>query len=184
MQQPLLDVPYRKLIEPVLRTAVVVGALQLVFYGYLQMEYRDVPPLRILQNIAGAIMGREAFRGGDVTALLGLGLHFFIATLWTSLFTYIYQQVEEIQRLTERASGLLIVGLGFGALVWIFMDLGVLPLTYVRPLPVTHLLFWAMLIGHMVFVGLPIAFRMDRAIRDEAAQQPVGPRVVDTFSTL
>ena len=46
----------------------------LVVYGTMGAK-----PLRLLQGIAGGVLGPETYRGGLATALLGLMLHFVIA---------------------------------------------------------------------------------------------------------
>jgi hypothetical protein len=67
----------------------------------------------------------------------------------------------------------------FRALVWVAMDLVVLPLTRSRPMPVASGMFLTMLIGHMLVVGLPIAVvlrpRMEsgRVLTRPAAGDPV-----------
>src|SRR5437879_8076838 len=46
----------------------------LIVYGYLGAK-----PLRLLQGIAGGLLGPRAYSGGIATALLGLLCHFVIA---------------------------------------------------------------------------------------------------------
>src|SRR5262245_52129151 len=59
---------------------LTVGTLDIldpILFYYLR---NDVPPQRILQSVAAGLLGRDAaVAGGWPTALLGLGLHFFIA---------------------------------------------------------------------------------------------------------
>ena len=45
----------------------------------------------------------------------------------------------------------------YGIVVWLVMDLIVIPMTRTRPTPVTARSFVPALIGHMFVVGLPIA---------------------------
>src|SRR5437763_7007347 len=47
---------------------------------------RGVPATRILQGIAVGLIGRSAFSQGVRSAILGLVLHFFIATVWAAIY--------------------------------------------------------------------------------------------------
>jgi hypothetical protein len=42
--------------------------------------YSGVGPIRVFQGIASGLVGRSSFQGGIGTALLGLALHFVVAT--------------------------------------------------------------------------------------------------------
>ena len=59
--------PFR--IRAILWAGLIAGTLDitdaLVFYGL-----RGVPPVRLLQNIASGLLGRDAFQGGVGTAAL------------------------------------------------------------------------------------------------------------------
>ena len=65
--------------------ALAVGVLDIadafIFFGL-----RGVQPGRILQSIAAGFLGPPAFQGGAATMALGLGLHFFIATMIVLVF--------------------------------------------------------------------------------------------------
>src|ERR1700754_2521362 len=45
-----------------------------------------VVPVRVFQSVATGLLGAAAYTGGTKTAVLGLVLHFFIATVWTIVF--------------------------------------------------------------------------------------------------
>jgi hypothetical protein len=116
-------------------------------------------PVRMLQGIAGALLGPVTFQGGAATAALGLVMHFGVAFTATSIF---YLLSRRFPAMVEWAvpSGLL-----FGVVWLLVMYRGVIPLTaalrslylsnYVkRPLPA----LWPLpLLVHMTCVGLPIA---------------------------
>src|SRR3954468_8203563 len=95
-------------------------AQALIVYGAL-----GVAPLRVLQSIAVGIEGRAAYDGGWPTALGGLLLHFFIATIWAA----IYQRASmRLRLLVERP---VLCGLLYGVIVYLFMYEAVLPLSRV-----------------------------------------------------
>src|SRR5688500_16084412 len=64
----------RAIVSGALIVALLDGLYPVILYGL-----RGVTPDRVFQGIAAGLLGREAFRGGMVTAALGLGLHVFIA---------------------------------------------------------------------------------------------------------
>src|SRR5437762_6982437 len=70
---------------------LLVGTLDitdaLIFYGL-----RGVPPIRILQGIAYALIGRSAYSLGLRSAALGLLLHFLIATAAAAVYIHLSQR--------------------------------------------------------------------------------------------
>lgn len=113
---------------------------------------RGVPPVRILQSIAGGLLGPKAFQGGAGIAALGLVLHFFIAFTAAAIY---YAASRNIAFMTQQA---VLSGMLYGEMVFLFMNYVVLPLsaihrfpTYTMPLIITGP------IGHLFLVGLPIA---------------------------
>jgi hypothetical protein len=111
------------------------------------------PVARTLQSVASGLLGRAALEGGWESAGLGLLLHFSIAM---GAATTYYAASRKVAILTDRpwTSGVL-----FGALVYLFMNLIVVPLSaapFRIPLRIPGLLV------HMFFVGLPIAVCVGR----------------------
>lgn len=109
-------------------------------------------PVRILQGIASGVLGSQAFSGGLATAALGLALHYLIALIWAAIF---FAACLAIPALTTAPVG---VGVGYGVVVWIVMNLIVVPLSRVgRPLPTLGQAAIAALFL-VLFIGLPNAF--------------------------
>ena len=129
---------------------LAVGILD-ISSAFVAYGVRGVSPVRILQSVASGLLGAQAFQGGTVTAALGAGLHFFIATVATAVY---YVASRKLRFLVERAA---FFGLLYGEVVYLFMNFVVLPLSLARKAPFT----WASLVtgpvGHLFFVGLPIA---------------------------
>ncbi len=114
-----------------------------------------VSPAVIYRSVASGLVGREAaVRGGLVTAALGMLLHFFIAT--TAAAVYV-AAAAKLKLLLEQAVP---CGLAFGVAVYFFMKQVVVPLSLARPAPFA----WALLVGHALLVGLPIALVARRAL--------------------
>ena len=108
-------------------------------------------------TIAGGLLGRQAFHGGIGTYVLGVLLHFFIATSFAAFY---YAASRRLGFLTEHP---LVCGLFYGAAVEEVMNLIVLPLSalHARGPYELHDLIQGLLV-HMVVVGLPISFSVRR----------------------
>ncbi|MBZ5523119.1 MAG: hypothetical protein LAP21_12850 [Acidobacteriia bacterium] len=107
--------------------------------------------------IAGGLLGRQALQGGAGTYILGVFLHFFIASSAAAIY---YAASRRLSFLTEHA---LVCGLFFGIAVELVMNLIVLPLSalHARGPYKLHNLIQGLLV-HMVVVGLPISFSIRR----------------------
>ena len=115
-----------------------------------------VSPRRVFQSVARGLLGPAAFEGEWRTALLGLLLHTAIAFGWTLLFLLALAGWPGLRERVSTRRGALLVGLLYGAAVWILMDGLVLPLSRAQPTPPTALWFWLQLLTHPFLVGLPI----------------------------
>ncbi len=103
--------------------------------------------------IAAGLLGQKALHGGIATYVLGVGLHFFIASTFTAVY---YAASRRLVFLTEHP---LVCGLFYGAAVEEVMNLVVLPLSALNargPYELHDLIQG--LVVHMVVVGLPISF--------------------------
>ncbi|MFH6988865.1 DUF1440 domain-containing protein [Flavobacterium collinsii] len=109
--------------------------------------------IKLLQSIASGVFKKEAYSGGSIMALFGLGFHYLIALSFAWLYFIIYPYLPFLKK-SAVVSGFL-----YGIFVWIIMNLIVLPIAF-PVLPEKHLdfpLFLSMLIL-MFCIGLPIAF--------------------------
>ena len=107
--------------------------------------------LRILQSIASGIFGKSAYAGGMETALYGLLFHYIIATSWAAAYFFVFPIIPFF-RTQKMLSGLL-----YGVVVWLVMNLVVLPLSNVGQ---GHFTLQNVLIGLgilIVCIGLPIS---------------------------
>jgi hypothetical protein len=125
--------------------------------------YAGVSAIRIFQSVAGGWLGRPAaVQGGWKTAVLGIFSHFMIAFGAAVLY---YLASRKIAFLRDQA---VVSGLIYGELVFLFMNVVVLPLSALHTQPFGWTAFspWPTLItgpiGHPFFVGLPIALAVRR----------------------
>ena len=112
---------------------------------------------RIPLVIAAGLLGRTALHGGPATYILGVLLHFFIATSATAIY---YGASRKLGFMTEHP---VVCGLFYGIAVELVMNLIVLPLSALHargPYKLHDLILG--LVVHMVVVGLPIAFSVRR----------------------
>jgi hypothetical protein len=121
-------------------------------------------PVRMLQGIAGAVLGPATFRYGLMTAALGLAMHFTVALAAAATF---YGLSRLLPAMVEWAVP---GGILFGVFWLLVMYRGVIPLLaalrplYVanapkRPLPA----IWPLpLLVHITCVGLPISLAVRR----------------------
>ena len=131
-----------------------------ILYVIVFYAFRSVGPIRILHGIAAGLIGREAaVKGGWVTAALGLGLHFVIALGAAAVF---YAASRKLRVMIERPA---ISGMLYGVVVWLFMNLAVLPLSATPPKSFPSPTWLPVLIAHLFCVGLPIAWIVRRCGR-------------------
>ena len=107
-------------------------------------------PMIVLKFVASGALGSDALSGGWGTNLLGLLFHFIIAFSWTILFFVIYPKLPKINWI--------VLGLTYGVIVWLMMNLVVLPMTKItqRPFDLNQALIGTVVL--MVAIGLPVSF--------------------------
>ena len=145
---------------------LVVGtldALDAIVFFWLRS---GVQPIRIFQAIAAGLVGRtEAIAGGFRTALLGVGLHYFIAFGIVATFFAASRYISVLRR-APVWSGIL-----YGIAAYVVMNTIVIPLSAAGrggltwPIVVNAVLVNGVLI-HMFGVGLPASLFARAARRD------------------
>lgn len=135
----------------VLLGGLVVGVLD-GLYAVIALALRGLRPLSAFQAIAGGIMGRPAaLAGGIRTVLLGLVLHFVIATSVVLVYWLASRRLEILVRYPVRS------GILYGALVYLVMYGVVIPLSAIdRPL-FTISPSAGPILCHLFLVGIPTA---------------------------
>ena len=103
-------------------------------------------------GIATGVLGVEAYKGGIGIVLLGTFLHFVIAI---GAATVYYLASRRLRILVERP---VVFGMLFGALVYFFMHLIIVPLSAVPHHQARFIYQATEFVEHWFVVGLPIAF--------------------------
>jgi hypothetical protein len=125
--------------------------------------------VRLWQGVASTLLGKEAFEGGAATAMVGVLMHFGVAFGWSAVFIFLVLRSRWVRDLLASSYGPIKVGLLYGPLIWSVMSLVVIPLLVHRP-PTIGARWWVQLIGHIPFVGIPIA-AASRGSRPRAGEQ-------------
>src|SRR5947199_7316438 len=153
-----------KSLKPILYAGAVVGVLDITAACVNARILAGVTPAHVLQSVAGGLLGRGTYNGGFATAALGLMMHFTMALTVATIF---YALSRCFFSLPQKLSGLVAVGLVYGAAVFAVNNFGTaLFLSWVRSLYLhTPVVFkppmgWSQLVIHLFCVGLPIALVM------------------------
>lgn len=125
--------------------------------GVIAFGFKGMNPIQVLQYIASGALGVDAFKGGLSTAALGAFFHFFIAFVVAAVY---YGASRKLTALYRNPTTW---GLAYGAAVYLFMNYLVLPLSAVPKSPFSLALFLNGILGHALFVGLPIAWFAHRS---------------------
>jgi hypothetical protein len=137
--------------QPIFWGGLIAGTLDLTAACVTAWLRAGVGPVRVMQSVASGVLGAASFTGGAKTAVLGVALHFLIATVATAVF---YFTGRKLRFLVERP---ILVGLLYGVAVYVFMNFVVVPLSAVPPRPAT---LSGRIIGLLIImfcIGLPIA---------------------------
>src|SRR5882672_10855821 len=139
--------------DTILYGGLVVGILDLLFAFTFYGLILGAHPLRIFQSVAAGLLGRTAaLAGGIRTFLLGILLHFVVATCIATVY-YLASRVLPV--LIRHA---VISGLIYGMIAYLGMNYVVIPLSAIRrsPGPLQIPIFLTEIIGHAFLVGLPL----------------------------
>jgi phage shock protein PspC (stress-responsive transcriptional regulator) len=126
----------------------------LVVYGLMGSK-----PLRLLQGIAGGILGPRTYSGGISTALLGLAFHFVIAFGAATIF-FLASRVMPF--LLNYA---VLSGVFYGIAVYFFMNRVVVRLSAATKFPFSIKMMLIGVIIHIFCVGIPISLNIRRYAR-------------------
>ena len=142
-----------KAYQAILWGGLIAGCLDLTA-AFIAFGLQGTAPVRIMQSIASGLLGMDSYAGGFKTAALGVALHFLIATGATAVFYLLSRRLKFMVRQA------IIAGLLYGAAVYFFMNLVVLPLS-AFPHKIAFRFVTGLLI-HLFCVGLPIALVVRR----------------------
>jgi hypothetical protein len=165
-----------RLFQTVIGGGLLIGILDgldaVIFYRIADR----VSPHTIFQGIASGLLGPRSFRGGWLTVLLGIGLHFLIAF---GAATVYYAACLKIPFLLRNP---FLSGPAFGLAVYGFMYGFILPVSAIpfKPSGTFGAALIDELLAHIFLVGLPLALLASRSARirpaSDFAAAEVSPR--------
>ena len=129
-----------------LAVGILDGLFALIFYGLIL----GIKPMRIFQPVASGLIGKTSFEGGVPTLLLGILLHFVVASCIAAVY---YAASLKFPVLINQA---VVCGLIYGMIAYLGMNYVVIPLSAVGPRGFSLPIFLTGIIGHALLVGLPI----------------------------
>lgn len=148
-QNTNISIRRRGSVQAILSAWLLAGTLDITAASvYYPIRY-NIPLTVLFQNIASGVFGEKAFAGGMQMAALGLTFHYCIAFIWTFVFYLAYPRVAFLRR------NRLVSGIVYGLIVWLGMNLVVLPLSNVNRPSFQFLPALIAAVILMVCIGLP-----------------------------
>ena len=142
----------------ILKAGLVAGTLDITA-AIIVAFVKGYSPILIFRYIASAVFGKEAAASGWGMVAIGLLFHYLIAFTWAAIFFAIY---PFIRRLIKSP---VVAGLLYGMLVWVVMNLAVVPLSRIKQAPFV----WPGVLREMailmVCIGLPISLIVSHSYR-------------------
>jgi hypothetical protein len=140
----------------VLWGGLTCGTLDLTAAIVVYCFIMGAKPLRLLQGIAGGLLGPRTFSGGLATASLGILCHYVIAFLAAAVFVALSRALPF---LIQQA---ILCGALYGIAVYFFMNRVVVPLSAATKFPFSLKMMLIGVVIHIFCVGLPIAIAARR----------------------
>ncbi|SRR5271170_6722702 len=134
---------------------LISGALDLI-YATASVVLRGYPAIVLPQAIATGLLGVKSFKGGLPTAILGVALEFLITFVATAVY---YAASCKLTFLIRHA---VCWGLLYGAAIYFFMNLVVVPLSAAPKFDHTLASRVSDFLVHLFFIGLPMALAVRR----------------------
>ena len=133
-------------------TGLLAGFLDGIAAILLYLARGNKKPGALFQYIASAVYGNAAFTGGARMVLTGIIFHLLIAMSFVAIYFGMYPYIPWLKFHPLAAAA------GYGLLVWIIMNLGVLPLSRAIPRPFSLLFALINVLILIVTIGLPAAY--------------------------
>jgi len=109
-------------------------------------------PENIFKYIASGVFGKKAFTNGPIMVCWGVLFHFLIAMLFTLFYFLIYKRIKGL------GNQLILAAVLYGSLVWVIMNLVVVPLSFNTPVTLSFQKIIISLLILICCIGLPITF--------------------------
>jgi uncharacterized membrane protein YagU involved in acid resistance len=147
--------PRKQALPVILKAGLIAGILDILAAFVNHMLKSGKNPFPILNFIASGVVGKaEAYDPTNtfVMRVLGLLLHFLIATIFAAIFYYAWPLFRRVSK------NWIVAGLLYGVLVWLAMNLVVVPLSSTPVMKHTTSGVITNMLILMFCVGLPITW--------------------------
>ena len=141
----------KNLIKPILFAGLVVGILDGIDAIIAYKLVLGFDPVPIYQFVASGLLGQSAYLMGATSFLIGVAVHFLVAFTASAFY---FAAATKLAWLNQNA---FLSGIVYGIGVWTFMNFVVTPLSQIPASPFNLALFINGVVGHALFVGLPIS---------------------------
>ena len=139
--------------KTIFKAALIVGTLDIcAALAQFYFKTGKLPFKPVLTFVASGLLGKYAFTNGDGMMLVGLLIHYCVATAFTIFFFLTIARTSFVKEQT------VLTGILYGAFVWVVMNLLVLPITNANRLSKE---FWNVTIGMLILIcciGIPLSF--------------------------
>lgn len=157
MQQDYNQITGMPSTKTIFKAALLVGTLDIcAALAQFYLNTGKLPFKPVLTFVASGLLGKDAFTNGDGMMLVGLLIHYLVATAFTVFFFLTIAKMEFAKQHP------LLTGIVYGAFVWVVMNLVVLPITNANRLTKE---FWNVTIGILILIcciGIPLSFMAAR----------------------
>src|SRR5215469_1189143 len=128
-------------------------------------HFRGITPTMVFQYIAAGLIGMRSVDLGAASVALGVVLHYFIAISWTAIFYLASRRFEFLRRWPATS------GLAYGAFVYLFMNLIIVPLSNVPHVHSAVTLANRIngVLAVVIFIGLTISLLTSAATQSGSA---------------
>jgi hypothetical protein len=114
-------------------------------------------PILVGQYIASAVFGKETAYSGDLSMIIvGFLFHYMVAFGWTILFFFAYPRISFLR------GNKIVVGIAYGAFVWVMMSQVVVPMTMIGRGPFNFSNAAQAMAILMAAIGIPISLMANR----------------------
>ena len=149
------------MLKPTAIATAISGSLDILFAMILTVAFgREIP--NMLRYVASGPFPAATVMG-SAGAILGLVVHFALMAVMAAVLMIC------LQRNTQYLDHPALVGLVYGLLTYVVMNLIVVPLRFGTPMPPKLLSIMSQLFAHIVLVGIPMALVARRYLRPQMA---------------
>lgn len=133
-------------------TGLLAGLLDAIAAVLLFLARGNKDLRMLFRYIASAVYGKDAFVHGQSMVLMGLLFHFLIAMCWVAIYFFLHARIPWLD------SHPLPAAIGYGILVWIVMNLVVVPNSKAAPRPFSLVFALINVVILILAIGLPAAY--------------------------